>query len=244
MGSPFRPGTTQHGYPTAALEYRLASSSKKSFPEAVEDLLAAIRFLRANADKYHLDPNKFVVTGFSAGAYMTGLIASISGGSHEYNETTFGGNYNVNSKVQAAVSCAALSDFTKLNAEQQELGGGGWSFSDHFANGGALNQFFGMTVTVPPPAGSAIEAALRKSNPFTYVIPANCAGIPPIMMVHGTADKTVPWKQSEILVNKLNEVCGAGKAQLVTHTGGHADCPSANETQIFNFIDAALGITR
>jgi acetyl esterase/lipase len=241
VGTPFSNGTNK-GYATAALGYRLASSGAKAFPEAVEDLLAAIRHLRANAAQYCLDPDKFAVTGFSAGGYFTGLINAISGNAHEFNETTLG-NSGVSSKVQAAVSCAALTDFTKLNDQQKELGGS-WMMSDHFANGQALNSFFGMTVTVPPPSGSAIEAALKKSNPFTYVTSANCANIPPIMMHHGTSDNLVPWKQSEILVNKLNEVCGNGKAELVKHTGGHADCPSNQETAIFNFLDSKLGVKR
>jgi acetyl esterase/lipase len=130
-----------------------------------------------------------------------------------------------------------------LNAQQQELGGS-WMMSDHYANGGALAQFFGMTVTVPPPGGSNIEAALRKSNPFTYVTSANCPGIPPILMQHGTSDNLVPWKQSEILVNKLNEVCGAGKAELTRVQGGGHGSLSGQENTIFNFLDSKLGIQR
>ncbi|GBU25531.1 hypothetical protein R83H12_02181 [Fibrobacteria bacterium R8-3-H12] len=241
VGTPFSNGGS-HGYATVKLNYRLASSGKPSWPGLVEDLLAEIRYLRAHATELCLDPNKFVMTGFSAGGYLTGLIASISGSSspkHPFSETA--SDAGVSSEVQAAVSCAALSDFTKLNSQQQELGGN-WMMPDHYANGQALNQLFGIQVQVPPPAGSAIETKLRDSNPFTYVTQANCAKIPPIMMVHGTGDNLVPWKQSEILVNKIKEVCGDTKAQLVKHSGGHADCPSGNEAAIFDFLDRSLGI--
>jgi len=244
VGTPFSSGPKK-GYATAALEYRLASSSNKAFPGAVEDLLAAIRHLRANAVKYHLDPDKFVVTGFSAGGYMTGLINSISGSSspaHPFNETS--GNVGISSQVQAAVSCAALTDFTKLNSQQQELGGS-WMLSNHYADGQSLNLFFGMKIpTNGPTPNTPLDTAFRNSNPLTYITQANCKTLPPIMMVHGTSDNLVPWKQSELLVNKINEVCGNGKAELVKHSGGHADCPSANEKQIFDFIDSKLGIKR
>jgi len=227
-----------------ALNYRLATDKSASFPGLVEDILAQIRYLRAHASELCLDPDKFVMTGFSAGGYLTGLIASISGSSdpkHTYDESA--SNPGVSSEVQAAVSCAALSDFTKLNDQQKELGGS-WVMSDHFADNQSLNKLFGMKVQVPPPSGSAIEAALKKSNPFTYVTKANCEKMPSIMMVHGTSDNMVPWKQSEILVNKIKEVCGDDKAQLVTHNGGHADCPSGNSNQIFEFLDTKLGIKK
>jgi len=241
VGAPFNNGPSK-GYATVALNYRLASNGNKSFPGLVEDILAEIRYLKAHANELCLDTNKFVMTGFSAGAYLTGLVASISGSTspaHPFNETA--SDVGVSSQVQVAVSCAALSDFTKLNDQQRELGGN-WTFSDHYENGKSLNLFFGETVTVPPPAGSKIEGLLKDSNPFTYITEANCAKMPPIMMVHGTSDNMVPWKQSEIMVNQINSVCGSGKAQLVKHNGGHSDCPNGDE--VFNFIDSKLGITR
>jgi len=243
VGAPFNNGTN-HGYATVALEYRLASSNNKSFPGLIEDVLAEIRYLRAHANELCLDPNKFAMSGFSAGGYVTGLINSISGSTnpkHPFSETS--NDVGVSSEVQASVSCAALTDFTKLNSQQQELGGK-WQYDDHYKKGLSLNLFFGEDVIVPPPSGSTIEKLLKDSNPFTYITQANCAKLPPIMMVHGTSDNLVPWKQSEILVNKINEVCGSGKAQLVKHNGGHSDCPSGNETEIFNFLDSKLGITR
>jgi len=242
VGAPFNNGPSK-GYATVALNYRLASNGNKSFPGLVEDVLAEIRYLKAHANELCLDTNKFVMTGFSAGAYLTALVASISGSSnpaHPFNETA--SDAGVSSQVQVAVSCAALSDFTKLNDQQKAIGGNDWMLADHYVDGQSLNLFFGEKVIVPPPSGSTIEKLLKDSNPFTYITQANCAKMPPIMMVHGTYDRVVPWTQSEIMVNKIKEVCGESKVQFVTHNGGHSDCP--NGDQVFSFIDSKLGIQR
>jgi len=222
------------GYAVASIGYLLASNSQKAFPELVADVLAAIRHLRANAVEYRLDSGRFAITGFSAGGYLTAIVCAVSGTEdHGYDVTSLG-NVGVSHKVQAAASSAALTDFRQLNDQQKQLGGF-WMMSDHFNNGGNLSQFFGGGAVTE----AAYGAALTKSNPLTHIT----VNTPPIYMLHGTSDNLVPYLQSKIMVDKINEVV-PGKAVLNQVAGrGHEDFPAvANATTIaiLDFLDQSL----
>ena len=91
----------RRGYVTAAIEYRLADEAP--FPAGMYDCSSAVRFLRAHADKYFLDPDKIGAVGGSAGAHLTGLMAS--GGGHPKLQGD-GGNPNQSARIQASVVIA------------------------------------------------------------------------------------------------------------------------------------------
>jgi PelA/Pel-15E family pectate lyase len=94
------------GYVTASVEYRL--SPEALYPAAVHDIKAAIRFLRANASKYNIDPDKIAITGSSAGGQLAALIGATSGvEKFEGN----GGNPGVSSAVQAIIDMDGVLDF-------------------------------------------------------------------------------------------------------------------------------------
>jgi pectinesterase len=97
----------EKGYVTAAIEYRL--SPEALYPAAVYDIKAAIRFLRANADKYDIDPNRIAITGSSAGGQLAALVGFT--GEVEKFEGDLGNN-NVSSKVQAIIDMDGILDFT------------------------------------------------------------------------------------------------------------------------------------
>lgn len=94
------------GYVTAAIEYRL--SPEALYPAAVYDIKAAIRYLRANAAKYGIDPDKIAITGSSAGGQLAALTGMTSGiKKFEGDE----GNNNVSSAVQAIIDMDGILDF-------------------------------------------------------------------------------------------------------------------------------------
>jgi acetyl esterase/lipase len=228
LSSPFSAtNATNRGYAFASINHRLASNSQRGFPEGIEDILTAIRFLRAKADSLCLDPNRFAMTGFSAGGYHTGMVAVLSGATHDFDNSALG-YPGVSSAVQVAVSQSALTDFTKLDAQQQELGGR-WTMSTHYGSGSMLSQYLGITTTA-----SNIPA---KSNPLTYV----SANTIPIMMQHGLSDNLVPWKQSELLVNEINKKA-SGRAILDTlKDQGHGNFSNSDLTStVYNFLDRHL----
>jgi acetyl esterase/lipase len=97
---------TSKGYAVATINYRLLAQPGEPFYQfavpAVQDGKAAVRFLRANAAKYNLDPNRFAVWGNSAGGFMAVILALTGDQPTEFDDPTLG-NGDVSSAVQAAV---------------------------------------------------------------------------------------------------------------------------------------------
>lgn len=95
----------QQGYACASVNYRLAQEA--GYPAALEDVKAAIRFLRANAETYGYDPNSFVIWGESAGGYLATMAAVTN--DEEFSGVSFIGEDELDEPVSAQVSC--LLDF-------------------------------------------------------------------------------------------------------------------------------------
>src|SRR5690606_12661879 len=93
------------GFVTMAIEYRLAGEAR--FPAAIHDCNAAVRYLRANAEKYRVDPQRIGALGGSAGAHLVGLMAAAP---HVEALQGEGGNPGVSSEIQAAVVMAGPMD--------------------------------------------------------------------------------------------------------------------------------------
>jgi acetyl esterase/lipase len=196
----------------------------------VEDALAAIRFLRANATQYCINPDKIGVTGFSAGGYYTAIVAALSGvNGHEFDNADLG-NAGVSSKVQAAVGWSGLTDFARLDQINDVSGA-----LQHCGISSPEGQLLGCD----PCAASCANSP--KSNPLNYITAENCADLPPIMMEHGKKDNLVPWKSAEIFVDKINQTCGAGRAVGNYYENGNHGTGLGNATVIFtNFLDVHL----
>jgi len=93
------------GFVTATISYRLSGEAK--FPAAMQDCKAAVRFLRANADKFGIDAKAIGVTGLSAGGHLAALLTT-SGGVKELEGD--GGHADTSSAVQAGIAMGAQSD--------------------------------------------------------------------------------------------------------------------------------------
>ncbi|MDF1755659.1 MAG: alpha/beta hydrolase [Verrucomicrobiales bacterium] len=96
------------GYVAATITYRL--SGEAPFPAQIHDCKAAVRFLRANAEKYGINPDKIGAIGLSAGGHLTALLAT-SGGVEALEGD--GGNPDQSSTIQAAVPLGAQTDFRR-----------------------------------------------------------------------------------------------------------------------------------
>ncbi len=103
--APLAQALAARGYVTVTISYRL--SGEKKFPAQIEDCKAAVRWLRANAAKYGVNPKAIGVTGLSAGGHLAALLAT-SGGVKELEGD--GGNADQSSTVQACVAMGAQSD--------------------------------------------------------------------------------------------------------------------------------------
>lgn len=115
MQGPMAQQIAAHGYVTACVEYRL--SPEALYPAAVYDIKAAIRFLRANAKKFNIDPNKIAITGSSAGGQLSALI----GATNEVKKFEGDEGYKgFSSKVQAVIDMDGILDFTDPNESAKD----------------------------------------------------------------------------------------------------------------------------
>ena len=182
-GSAFLVG---QGYAAASVEYRF--SQKAVFPAQIQDCQAAIRFLRANAAKYHLDPDHFGVAGDSAGGHLVALVGT-SGGKHAF--ASIGGNEDQSDRVQAVCDFYGPADFNTVmkQADADKNVRNVFKFntpSDPYSN------LIGVALNSDEAKGDAV-------SPVHFVSKDN----PPFLILHGTHDALVPFAQSEELLAAL-----------------------------------------
>ena len=186
------------GFAVAGVSVR--SSSQAIFPAQVYDIKAAIRWLRANAAQYNLDPNRFAVMGDSSGGWETNM-ATLTGGVSSLEGSV--GTTGVSSSVQAGVSLFGPTDFLQMNAEGSQL--------DHNAANSPESSLMGCPIQTCP-------TQVEQADPITYVT----ANEPPMLLLHGQSDPLVPWQQSQLLYNALKAKCDSAQLFLVPGAG-HSD---------------------
>jgi acetyl esterase/lipase len=161
------------GFVTASIFYRLSGDAK--FPAAIEDSKCAIRYLRANAKQYGIDPNRIGVAGASSG----GHLALLAGAANENAGLEGAGGWpKASSRVKAVSSYYGPTDFTQAATEYGERGRT------------AIIKFLGVAPDLNP-------EAYRRASPISYV----SRETPPILMVHGDSDQLVPHGQSKRMLD-------------------------------------------
>jgi acetyl esterase/lipase len=188
------------GFAVASIQHRF--SSHAIWPAQAYDCKAAIRFLRANAAKYNLDPNHFGVGGDSSGGHLAAFVGT-SGDVKEMEGDL--GNTNISSRVQAVVDWFGPTDFT-LMAQQSGPG----SIIQHDS------PYSPESLLLGGPVQERLELA-NTANPLTYIDKND----PPFLIMHGDNDLLVPLGQSVILAKAL---IGAGVEEVTMktiHGAGH-----------------------
>ena len=174
------------GYGFVGISIAHRTSDIAIYPAAIHDCKAAIRWLRANAQKYNIDPDRIGVTGFSSGGNLAALLGTSGGDAFlEGAEGTLG----YSSRIQAVVDHFGPTDFMKMNEGKQVAG-----VIDHFAPDSPESLYLGG------PLKERGDLA-RLANPLTYID----AGDPPTLVAHGEKDRLVPVEQSEILYEALKK---------------------------------------
>jgi acetyl esterase/lipase len=164
------------GYFAASIEYRLDDVAK--WPAQIEDCKLGVRWLRANAAKYNIDPNRIGVWGDSAGGHLVVCLGTMTDPKFEGT----GGYPGVSSAVQAVVDFYGPTDF----------------YTPGLYAAPSIKMIEKL-IGVP----SAQNPALWKSaSPLAYV----AAGDPPMLIVQGDSDTTVPMTQSTELDAALTQV--------------------------------------
>jgi len=219
----------ENGYAVVALNYRLSGEAKS--PAQINDIKAAIRFLRANAAKYKLDPERFALWGGSAGGSLAAL-AGTSGDVAALEDMTMG-NADQSSRVQAVVDWFGPIYFSTMDAEFAALGMTPVGVTSQ--SGSPESAYIGGTV-----GDAAAEPLVIKASPLTYITSDD----PAFFIQHGTADKNIPITQSVNFSNKLKATLGESKVTFRTIEGaGHGTSEfttDANVKLVFDFLDAQL----
>ncbi len=178
-------GQIARGYVFASIEYRF--SQKAIFPAQAQDCQAAIRWLRANAKKYNIDPSHIGIGGASAGGHLVALLGT-SGGKKAF--PPIGGNEDQSDRVQAVCDLFGPADFytviTQANEDKNAKSIFKWNNGDPYSK------------LIAAKLGEDREKCDAVS-PTHYVSKDN----PPFLILHGDHDTLVPFAQSEELTDLL-----------------------------------------
>ena len=198
----------KEGYAFVSVEQRLCSPKADGtndpegvFPNPLFDLKAAIRFLRANAGTYQLDPGRFALLGTSAGGYHVAMAAATRDIPGMYDESL--GFAGVSEKVHAVVDLFGVGDLVLQSAFDDEKkknrpGGGSGGAGKNIAD-----LFFGVPCQAHP-------LLARFANPEIWVGP----DLPPMLIRAGAADALVPIEASRRLAKRIEEVCGKDRVDF------------------------------
>ncbi len=164
----------EKGYVVATISYRFLQAAK--FPGCVEDAKCAVRWMRANADTLHVDADKIVVIGGSAGGHLS-LMTGYSSDVPALEGT--GGHEGVSSSVAAVIDFYGPTDFT----------------TEYARTAPEITDFIGASYAEKP-------EAYQQASPLYHLDKDD----PPTLVLQGTIDALVPVEQSDMLVEKLQEL--------------------------------------
>jgi alpha-L-fucosidase 2 len=183
------------GFAWFSIDYRMAPEFR--FPQANEDVMSAIRWLKANAATYHVDTARIALIGESAGGFLVNYA-----GTHETPET----------RVRAVVDLYGPVDYGKLAEERRDHPErfNMTSINRHAANGGSIH-FFGAEQL-----DAAGLAKLHAVSPLFAVHP----GMAPFLCIHGTKDDQVSYGQSPAMCDAMRKA-GASCEVIPIEGGGH-----------------------
>ena len=182
----------QKGYVCITVNYRLIDEAP--MPASIEDVKCAVRWLRANAKKYNVDPNRIGAYGNSAGAHLVCMLGLVKPEAKLEGDGPF---QDQSSLVQAVCASATPTNFLLFDNRRKS----------QRTKPGEL--FAGPTETV--------EDRGRRASPSTYV----AADAPPFLLVHGTADTTVNIKHSDTFHAALKKAGAKNLEYIRVEGAGH-----------------------
>jgi acetyl esterase/lipase len=198
-----------------SINYRL--SGVAPFPAQIFDCKGAVRWLRANADKYHLDADRIGIFGASSGGHLAALLGTTAGNAQL--EGDVGGNLNYSSRVQCVCAFYPPTDLDLLVPDAA----GRASAKSRVGKllGGPLNQNLALAVLASP-----LRFVSRDSAPF--------------FLLHGETDSVVPVEQSKIFYDALKKAGVEAQLFIVPDKGHGIIAPPDAAQQIYKFFDEHL----
>lgn len=180
------------GYVAISVNYRLTGEAP--WPAQIEDVKGAVRWLRAHSAEYRVDARRIGAYGNSAGAHLVSLLGLVS----RSDGLEGSGPYQDRSSlVQAVCASATPTDF--LN----------------WGSPGNLPQRLSATFLAGP--GGTLRDRARQASPISYAR----SDAPPFLLIHGTADRTVPIGQSDRFAKALREGGAEEVRYMIFDNEGH-----------------------
>jgi len=176
------PPLVQAGYTVFALTHRATPTFR--YPAQLEDVQRAVRFIRQNAAKYAIDAARIGGMGGSSGAHLVSLLATMDGAGDSSDPDPVN---RQSAKLQCAVARAAPIDLTQMSPS---LGAP------------LVALLLGASITDVTPKSAVEYKTALAASPLSYVSPDD----PPMLLMHGDADRTVPFHQSELMEAALEKV--------------------------------------
>lgn len=196
------------GFVVTAAEYRTVPDR---FPALINDAKAAVRYLRAHARQFGIDPQRIGVIGDSAGGYVAQMMGTTNG-EKQFDTGDF---TEVSSDVQAAATIYGISNLMNIGEGYpeaiQEVHKSPAVTEALLIHGPAFADFAGKSILSDPQ--KALEA-----SPIGHIK----QGMPPFLIMHGSADKLVSPIQSEQLYHALTEK-GNQADYIEVERAGHGD---------------------
>jgi acetyl esterase/lipase len=183
----------------ASINYRLTDTA--AFPAQIEDCRAAVRWLRAHAKMYRIDPAHIGVCGASAGGHLVALLGTAG---DEKGWDGVGGHADQSARVQAVCDYFGPADFTSA----------GYALAKADS---ALGKLLGGSI-------ADRKGLARQASPVVYATKDD----PPFLIIHGDQDRLVPLRQSEILHDSLKRA-GVDATFLTVKNGVHGPFDSRCE---------------
>lgn len=229
----------EQGITIVAPTYRF--SNEAIFPAQIHDVKAAIRFIKANAEKYGIDPTRIMTMGESAGSQLA-LLAAVSN-DEAAMEGNVGGNLNVDSKVIGCVDCYGMTDFLTLASDlytRPDLGRTGKQVYELVEDkNSSRSQLFGLTtdecnlgtVSANPKKFPQQYELVKSGSPIFHVTPDD----PPILIINGQRDMRVPSAQAIKMYEALYNA-GVEAELILNDRAPHGNLGAESAAAIKTFI--------
>lgn len=227
----------RHGLAVFSIDYRLGREG--AFPQNIRDCRNAIRFIRKNAGRFHIDPDRIDVTGGSAGGYLSLMVAMVP---EDFSDGgPLAGLENVSAKVSGSFSFIPPTDFVRFWNQGPD---------DAVTNGDGHVFFRGWDDKIPDdsrprlrvlfhgvtPDSESGRALYNSMSPIGHVR----KDLPPLLVCDGEKDPIVPGLHGKALCEKL-QAAGADATYWMTPGGGHAFPGGAGFDQVLdNFLVRSL----
>ena len=239
------------GFAVASINYRLTTEAGAwgdqpvIWPAQIHDAKGAVRFLRANAELFNLDPDRFVAWGTSAGGHLAALLGTAA--DDPFLEGTVGGNEGVSSAVQAVIDYCGPSDLLTW-LEDVEYPPGITIKPDHYKSMGSALIGWGLPgqgigdlklhLDDPAPPYPDLVALCRSVSPMTAL--HGDQTLPAFFIAHGDMDSVVPHKQAGHLAEALSAAGAAFTYLLLAGAEHNALDPDTDDLATAFLIDRLI----